>query len=81
MVLHAAFGGSTNLLLHMPAIAFHAGLRRPSVGDWQRVNATVPRIVDALPNGPRNHPTVRSVPGWRRAGSDAAFAAGRVTEE
>jgi putative YjhG/YagF family dehydratase len=58
MVLHAAFGGSTNLLLHIPAIAFHAGLNRPSVADWQRVNATVPRIVDALPNGPRNHPTV-----------------------
>ncbi|HEX4773593.1 MAG TPA: YjhG/YagF family D-xylonate dehydratase [Bryobacteraceae bacterium] len=58
MILHAAFGGSTNLLLHVPAIAFHAGLKRPSVGDWQRINATVPRIVDALPNGPRNHPTV-----------------------
>jgi putative YjhG/YagF family dehydratase len=59
MILHAAFGGSTNLLLHVPAIAFYAGLKRPQVGDWQRVNATVPRIVDALPNGPRNHPTVQ----------------------
>ena len=32
MVLHAAFGGSTNLLLHLPAIAFSAGLQRPSGG-------------------------------------------------
>ncbi len=59
MVLHAAFGGSTNLLLHMPAIAHAAGLRRPTVADWNRVNRSVPRIVDALPNGPRNHPTVQ----------------------
>ena len=27
MVVHAAFGGSTNLLLHIPAIAYAAGLR------------------------------------------------------
>ncbi len=59
MVVHAAFGGSTNLLLHIPAIAHAAGLRRPTVEDWQRVNAKVPRIVDVLPNGPMYHPTVR----------------------
>ena len=59
MVLHAAFGGSTNLLLHTPAIAHAAGLSRPTVADWNRVNRSVPRIVDALPNGPRNHPTVQ----------------------
>ena len=29
MVVHAAFGGSTNLLLHVPAIAHAAGLRTP----------------------------------------------------
>ncbi|MBV9406154.1 MAG: YjhG/YagF family D-xylonate dehydratase, partial [Acidobacteriaceae bacterium] len=58
MVLHAAFGGSTNLLLHIPAIAHAAGLRRPDVADWNRVNRSIPRLVDALPNGPRNHPTV-----------------------
>jgi putative YjhG/YagF family dehydratase len=28
MVIHAAVGGSTNLLLHIPAIAFEGGLRR-----------------------------------------------------
>ena len=59
MVVHAAFGGSTNLLLHVPAIAHAAGLRRPTVDDWQRVNMQVPRLVDALPNGPVGHPTVQ----------------------
>jgi putative YjhG/YagF family dehydratase len=59
MVTHAAFGGSTNLILHLPAIAHAAGLRRPSAQEWVRVNRQVPRLVDALPNGPRNHPTVQ----------------------
>jgi putative YjhG/YagF family dehydratase len=59
MVTHAAFGGSTNLLLHVPAIAHAAGLKRPSASDWARVSRSVPRLVDALPNGPRNHPTVQ----------------------
>jgi len=59
MVLHAAFGGSTNLLLHVPAIAHAAGLRRPTVEDWAEVNRAVPRLVDALPNGPGNFATVQ----------------------
>ena len=59
MVVHAAFGGSTNLLLHIPAIAHAAKLPRPTVEDWIAVNRQVPRIVDVLPNGPTNHPTVR----------------------
>src|SRR5690606_29494909 len=59
MVVHAAFGGSTNLLLHIPAIAHAAGLPLPSVADWSRINAAVPRLVDVLPNGPVGHPTVR----------------------
>jgi putative YjhG/YagF family dehydratase len=59
MVLHAAFGGSTNLLLHVPAIAYSARLSRPSAADWARLNRQVPRLVDALPNGPRNHATVQ----------------------
>jgi putative YjhG/YagF family dehydratase len=58
LAVHAAFGGSTNLILHLPAIAHAAGLRRPAVDDWAAVNRQVPRLVDALPNGPRNHPTV-----------------------
>ena len=68
MVVHAAFGGSTNLLLHIPAVAHAAGLPRPTVADWQRVNAEVPRLVDVLPNGPKGHPTVQ------------AFLAGGVPE-
>ena len=68
MVVHAAFGGSTNLLLHIPAVAHAAGLSRPTVGDWQRINAAVPRLVDVLPNGPKGHVTVQ------------AFLAGGVPE-
>ncbi len=59
MVVHAACGGSTNLLLHIPAIAHAAGLRPPTADDWHDVNIRVPRFVDALPNGPVGHPTVR----------------------
>lgn len=59
MLTHAAFGGSTNLLLHLPAVAHAAGLRRPTVQDWTDVNRRVPRLVDALPNGPRHHPTIQ----------------------
>jgi len=68
MVVHAAFGGSTNLLLHIPAIAYTAGLKRPTVQDWIEVNRAVPRLVSVLPNGPVHHPTVR------------AFLAGGVPE-
>jgi putative YjhG/YagF family dehydratase len=59
MIVHAAFGGSTNLLLHIPAIAHAAGLRPPTVEDWTRVNRATPRLVDVLPNGPKGHPTVQ----------------------
>jgi putative YjhG/YagF family dehydratase len=59
MVLHAAFGGSTNLLLHIPAIAHAARLHRPTASDWAEVNRQTPRLVDALPNGPRNFATVQ----------------------
>jgi putative YjhG/YagF family dehydratase len=59
MVVHAAFGGSTNLLLHVPAIAHAAGLPRPTVDDWAAINKKVPRLVDVLPNGPVGHATVQ----------------------
>jgi putative YjhG/YagF family dehydratase len=59
MMIHAAFGGSMNLLMHIPAIAYAAGLPIPTVEDWNRINRQIPRLVDALPNGPRNHPTVQ----------------------
>ncbi|HSY67106.1 MAG TPA: YjhG/YagF family D-xylonate dehydratase, partial [Edaphobacter sp.] len=59
LVVHAAFGGSTNLLLHVPAIAHAAKLHRPTAKDWIHINRQVPRIVDALPNGPGNYATVQ----------------------
>lgn len=68
MMVHAAFGGSTNLLLHIPAIAHAAKLPRPTVEDWIKINRCVPRLVDVLPNGPTHHPTIR------------AFLAGGVPE-
>jgi putative YjhG/YagF family dehydratase len=68
MLVFAAFGGSTNMLLHIPAIAHAAGLSLPALEDWIRINRLVPRLVDALPNGPNNFPTVQ------------VFAAGGVPE-
>lgn len=59
MIVHAAFGGSTNLILHLPAIAHAAGLRRPTADDWATINRKIPRLVDALPNGPKFFPTVQ----------------------
>lgn len=59
MIMHAAFGGSTNLILHLPALAHAAGLPRPTVKEWQEANKLVPRIVDALPNGPQGYATVQ----------------------
>ena len=58
MVVFAAFGGSANLLIHLPAIAFAAGLPRPSLEQWEAVNRSVPRLVSVLPNGPKYHPTL-----------------------
>ncbi|EFY07015.1 YjhG/YagF family D-xylonate dehydratase [Succinatimonas hippei] len=60
MIMHAAFGGSTNLLLHLPAIAYSAGCKIPTMDDWNRINLEVPRIVSVNPNGPIPHPTVRA---------------------
>ncbi|NRB44750.1 MAG: YjhG/YagF family D-xylonate dehydratase [Verrucomicrobiales bacterium] len=68
MAVHAAMGGSTNLLIHLPAIAHAAGINTPGVDDWGQVNRSVPRIVDVLPNGPNNYMTVQ------------VFLAGGVTE-
>ncbi|MGA2041186.1 MAG: YjhG/YagF family D-xylonate dehydratase [Bryobacteraceae bacterium] len=59
MVTHAAFGGSTNLILHLAAIAHAAHLALPNVADWADINRRVPRLVDALPNGPRNFATIQ----------------------
>ena len=58
-IVHAACGGSTNRIMHLTAVAFSAGLRRPEAADWIRINKQVPRLVDALPNGPQGFPTVQ----------------------
>lgn len=68
MVVHAAFGGSTNLLLHLPAIAHAAGVPVPTRADWDAVNRETPRLVSVLPNGPEAYPTA------------AVFFAGGVPE-
>jgi xylonate dehydratase len=59
MLVHAAVGGSTNLLLHIPAIAHAAGLPRPDADRFSEINRMTQRFVDCLPNGPVGHPTVR----------------------
>lgn len=59
IAVHAACGGSTNLLLHVPAIAHAAGMQRPPLELWRDINRRVARFVDVLPNGPKYHPTVR----------------------
>ena len=59
MVLHAAFGGSTNLLLHIPAIAHAAKLAAAHsfrLGRGQSPGAASRRCA---PNGPRNFATVQ----------------------
>ena len=48
MVTHAAFGGSLNLLLHIPAIAHAAGLPRPTVDDWIAVNRRTAIYIDLV---------------------------------
>ncbi len=78
MVTHAAFGGSTNLILHVPAIAHAAGLRRPTARDWTDINRRVPRIVDALAERPAASSDHPGVPGRRRARGDAAPAPRRT---
>ena len=59
MVVHAAMGGSSNLLLHLPAVVKMAGVDTPDAEYWEKINREVPRIVDVLPNGPQNFTTVQ----------------------
>ena len=78
MVVHAAFGGSTNLILHLPAIALSAGLPRPTVDDW-----TARQPPGAAPGGraaqrPAGTPDRAGLPGRRRARGDAAPAPRRT---
>ena len=78
MVVHAAFGGSTNLLLHMPAIAYAAGLRRP---DRRGLGARQPRRAahrQRAAERPGRPPDRARLPGRRRARGDAAAARPRA---
>ncbi len=47
-----ATAGSTNLFLHLPAIATEAGLRRRWWETFDRASRSVPQIVAASPSGP-----------------------------
>ena len=74
MVVHAAFGGSTNLLLHLPAIAHAAGLRRPDGGRLDRDQPPRAAPGRRAAQRPRRPPDRARVPGRRRARGDAAPA-------
>src|SRR2546429_1148086 len=56
MLVHAAFGGSTNLLLHIPAIAHAAGARPATRVDWVRADCATPPLGAAPPHRPRRPP-------------------------
>ena len=51
MVLDMAFGGSTNTMLHLTAIARAAGCP-VTMDDWDRASAETPNIVRIAPAGP-----------------------------
>jgi dihydroxy-acid dehydratase len=50
VMVHAAVGGSTNFLLHLPAIAAEAGVPF-SLARLQELNDSVPFLVDTRPTG------------------------------
>ena len=75
MALHAAFGGSTNLLLHVPAIAHAAGLAAPDGGGLDRGESPRAAAGQRPAERSRAPPHGAGLPGRRRAGGDAAPAA------
>ena len=52
MACDMAFGGSTNTVLHLTAIAREAG-HHITMDDWDRVSAATPHLVKLQPSGPR----------------------------
>lgn len=52
MRLDMAFGGSTNTVLHITAIA-HAAGHPITLADWDHMSASTPHIVKIAPSGPR----------------------------
>lgn len=62
MALDMAFGGSTNTMLHLTAIAHAAGCP-VTMDDWDRVSATTPNIVRIAPAGPLHIQDLNNVGG------------------
>src|SRR5207237_6879092 len=50
MILHAAVGGSTNALLHLPVVAREVGIEL-SIDDFDRVHRRVPVLANAKTTG------------------------------
>jgi dihydroxy-acid dehydratase len=50
IVLHAAIGGSTNMLIHLPAIAAEAGIRI-TIDDFDRIHRRVPVLANVKTTG------------------------------
>src|SRR4030065_2048349 len=50
IMVDLALGGSTNTVLHIPAIAHDAGIKLP-LGTFDRLARKVPHICDMLPGG------------------------------
>ncbi|MBI5640758.1 MAG: dihydroxy-acid dehydratase, partial [Nitrospirae bacterium] len=50
VIVDLALGGSTNTVLHIPAIANDAGIKLP-IDTFDRLAATTPHIADMLPGG------------------------------
>ncbi|WP_174591832.1 dihydroxy-acid dehydratase [Methanocella conradii] len=50
IMVHAAIGGSTNALLHLPAIAREAGIKIHP-GLWDELNRSVPFLLNCRPSG------------------------------
>lgn len=51
IITDIAIGGSTNLLLHIPAIAYEAGLRRDWWSFFDKMSHKVPLLTAIAPNG------------------------------
>ena len=62
MVLDMAFGGSTNTMLHLTAIAHAAGCP-VTMEDWDRVSDKTPNIVRIAPAGPLHIEDLNAVGG------------------
>ena len=50
MLVHAAIAGSTNILLHLPAVAAQAGIRL-TLSDFASANRTTPVLCSVMPSG------------------------------